>query len=181
MTTIRVGKRERFTIVPRETVNDPRLSFRARGVLLWLLDKPDDWHTNADQIAQVGREGRDAVRAALKELLDAGYMRRNQFRLPNGKWASEVTVFEVAPSAVTGNQRRLTSAGQPSTVSQALTTKTVTNTVLSKAQKHGQSLAALSRHDAQDVADGYDDEEARGAFLAAWEACQDQLRSEGVA
>ncbi len=38
MSTFRIARRRKFTTIAQETVNDERLSFRARGILLWLLD-----------------------------------------------------------------------------------------------------------------------------------------------
>lgn len=94
MTTIRVSKRTRFTVIDRATVNDDQLSYRARGVLLWLLDKPDDWQTDANAIARAGTEGRDAVRAALKELETCGYLSRQTKQGEGGRWQTEVFVRE---------------------------------------------------------------------------------------
>lgn len=68
--------REKFLVVGSATINDERLSFRARGILLWLLEKPDNWTVRSEAIARAGREGRDAVRAALLELERCGYLRR---------------------------------------------------------------------------------------------------------
>jgi len=132
VTTIRVAQRKRFTSIDRDTVNDPTLSFRARGVLLWLLDKPDDWKANADQIAKAGREGRDAVRAALKELQDHRYIEYRNWRdETTGVWQSEWIVRE--------RPKRLTSDGEPALVSRSgepgPLTKTDTETVPSEASR----------------------------------------------
>lgn len=95
MTTIRVSKRPRYTAVDRRTLNDMRLSFRARGVLVWLLDKPDDWKTTAELVTTQGTEGREAVRTALRELETFGYLvRRKWRRVDNGQWTVEWTVYE---------------------------------------------------------------------------------------
>ena len=76
MTTLRIAKRDRFTVVDQRTVNDDRLSFRARGILVWLLDKSDGWRVDSEQLAAAAKEGRDAVRTALNELVAAGYIVR---------------------------------------------------------------------------------------------------------
>jgi hypothetical protein len=70
------------------------VSYRAKGILLWLLDKPDDWRTNADAITRAGTEGRDAVRVALCELEDAGYLVREKHQNENGQWSTFVSVYE---------------------------------------------------------------------------------------
>jgi hypothetical protein len=113
VTTIRVARRRKFTSVDRAAVNDSRLSFRARGVLVWLLDKPDDWTTNADKITAAGKEGRDATRAALHELEGCGYLTRRRWRDDSdGKYHSEWTVRERPAGA---EPLPISSAGFPPT------------------------------------------------------------------
>lgn len=94
MTTIRVERRRRFTTIDRSVANDQRLSFRARGLLVWLLDKPDDWRVNSTQIANHCPEGRDAVRAALAELEQCGYLTRQRVQGSKGRWCTDVVVHE---------------------------------------------------------------------------------------
>lgn len=94
MTILRVSTRERFTVVDRRTINDDRLSYRARGVLVWLLDKPDNWTVNSRLIARQGTEGRDALRTALKELEEFGYIERTPVQNEQGQWANECLVRE---------------------------------------------------------------------------------------
>ncbi len=59
--------------MPMETLEDDRLSWRSRGVLIGLLGKPDGWDVRADAIARAGKEGREAILAALNELGEFGY------------------------------------------------------------------------------------------------------------
>jgi hypothetical protein len=109
MSTIRVAKRHRFTSVHRDTINDASLSFRARGLLIYLLDKPDDWRVNSEAIERAGREGREAVRASLRELEAAGYLERTRTRdCRTGKWMTEAVIHE---RPVTGSRRRVPDAG----------------------------------------------------------------------
>jgi hypothetical protein len=75
-------------------VNDQRLSFKARGILIWLLDKPDDWVTSAERIESQGMEGRKAIRSALKELEAFGYLARIKYRDQLHRWQTEWTVYE---------------------------------------------------------------------------------------
>lgn len=98
MTTIRVARRRRHTTVDRRAINDERLSFRARGVLVWLLDKPDNWRTDSVALARAGKEGREAVRSALRELEEHGYLVRSRTRDERGRWVTVVEVHEVPPT-----------------------------------------------------------------------------------
>lgn len=121
MTTIRVERRQRFTTVSRKLVNDNRLSFRALGLLVWLLDKPDDWRVNSTQIANQCVEGRDAVRSAMAELERCGYLTRQRIQGSKGRWCTEVVVREVPPT-----DDGIPGVGQPGVGFPGANTKTVT-------------------------------------------------------
>lgn len=104
-----------FVVLPNSAVNDSRLSFRARGLLAYMLGRPPGWSYNADRLAATTTEGRDAVRAAMRELTRLGYYRATRVRLERGRF---LTITEVAqspdlmpPSAVTGGG--FPAAGQP--------------------------------------------------------------------
>lgn len=99
MSTFRVVKRDRYTSIARGTINDDRLSFRARGVLVWLLDKPDDWSATRESIAAASTDGVTAVRSALRELASFGYLVRTKVRLPDGRMVTETMIHEVPPEA----------------------------------------------------------------------------------
>lgn len=67
---------QQFTVMKNNVLRDDRISFRARGVLAAILSRPDDWRTSAELLAKQsgGREGRDAIASAMKELREAGYL-----------------------------------------------------------------------------------------------------------
>lgn len=59
-----------------DLVDNPALSFRARGVLLHLLDTPGHTRLGSIAIAAAGTEGRDQIRKSLVELESVGFVRR---------------------------------------------------------------------------------------------------------
>ena len=67
---------DHFTVIPNAWVRDPNLSRRARGLLAELLSHKEGWKVSTDSLWRAGPEGRDAVRKAVQELEDAGYLRR---------------------------------------------------------------------------------------------------------
>lgn len=108
-----------FTILSNAVLNDDRLSFRARGVLIWLLSKPDDWRTRSDSIAaQSPTEGRDAIRSALRELAELGYLAREKFQNELGQWCTVQTIYE-EPVIIPGPEKNRPAATR-TTVIQAL-------------------------------------------------------------
>lgn len=86
-----------FTILDNEPINDDQLSFRALGLLTFLLSKPDGWRVNALDLSKgEGREGREALRTALAELQKRGYMVRTRYQDDRGWWITETTVYDTA-------------------------------------------------------------------------------------
>lgn len=92
----RAASRDRYLIIAKTSVEDERLSFRARGVLTFILSKPDHWRVRADHLASCSpEEGRRAVLTAMAELRAAGYMRTVKTQDPEtGLWRSETLVYE---------------------------------------------------------------------------------------
>lgn len=81
-----------FVIIANKVLQDQRLSFRARGVLAYLLSRPDDWDIAVERVARDGTEGRDATGKAFHELQATGYLFRDRLTHANGQksWIHEV-------------------------------------------------------------------------------------------
>ena len=88
-----------FTRVPNAAVNDDRLDLKARGLLLLMLSKPDGWTFRERNLAQSAGVGRDQLRAAMKTLMDCGYVVRKH-EAQDGK--PPVVVTEVYDSPEVG-------------------------------------------------------------------------------
>jgi hypothetical protein len=93
---IRRGERPQanFTILSNELLQDERLSYRARGVLVEILSHPDNWRVSRELLAKRGKEGRNAVGTAINELIECGYATREKRQGKNGKWETEVVVYD---------------------------------------------------------------------------------------
>lgn len=90
----RVEKPRGWTSIPNETIEDASLSWRARGILAYLLSRPENWETDSERIAARGKEGRDAVRTALTELETARYLFRVKVQGAGGHWATEYVLYD---------------------------------------------------------------------------------------
>ena len=91
---VRVVKRSHFTIISNVPLNDGRLSWEARGLLAWLISKPNTWIVNPKAIARRGRTGRDRVKRMLAELTANGYLVRTRHRSGDGQFRWESIVYE---------------------------------------------------------------------------------------
>lgn len=82
-----------FFVMHNATAQDNSLSWAARGMLAYLLSKPEGWTTSMADITRQSKAGKKACQTAFKELLDAGYAVRNQEHR-NGRLVWETTVHD---------------------------------------------------------------------------------------
>jgi hypothetical protein len=83
-----------FTVLPNEALRDVRLSFKARGLLAYILSMPDHWATSSEALARQGPDGRDSVRSGLRELRALGYVVLEKRQQAGGRWITDVIVHE---------------------------------------------------------------------------------------
>ncbi len=79
-----------FYLLNKRTSEDTRLSWGARGLLVYLLGKPDHWkvsvaHLRKETAQSAKPTGRDGIYAMLEELIAAGYVQREQGRCEGGR------------------------------------------------------------------------------------------------
>ena len=104
---IRVKKRpSNFVMMDKTFLEDDRLSYKAKGLLAYLLSKPDDWKVIVGNLVNSSKDGKASVYAGLKELKECGYYEKVPVRNEQGtriiRWES--TVYEVPISLLTDFQ-----------------------------------------------------------------------------
>ncbi|OIB03491.1 replication protein [Paenibacillus sp. LC231] len=78
---VRVSKRDSgYTILDPFFLSDERLTWKAKGLLAYLLSKPSNWRVYIGDLVKRSKDGRDAVYSAIKELEICGYVERRQTR-----------------------------------------------------------------------------------------------------
>lgn len=82
---IRVANREQFVVVLTKTVQDDTLSWKARGILIYLLSLPDNWQMYVSDLINRAPDKETSVRTGLKELEKAGYLTKQRTRDSKGK------------------------------------------------------------------------------------------------
>jgi hypothetical protein len=86
--------KENFTIVSNQVIRNTQLSWKARGLLIYLLSQPDHWRTSTARLAAMAPDGIHAVRSGMTELEQAGYIRRVKMQRPNGQWQTTTIVYD---------------------------------------------------------------------------------------
>jgi hypothetical protein len=82
MNTIKVKKDKNnpYVMLNKEPLNDTRLSWKAKGLLSYLLSLPDNWEIKVSDLKNRSKDGRDATSAAMKELEVLGYLSKKVIR-----------------------------------------------------------------------------------------------------
>jgi hypothetical protein len=83
---VRIQKKQhRYTILDNTGLQDPRLSFKAKGILAYLLTKPDNWEVSLPELIQASSDGEHTVQTGLKELQAQGYAKLVPIRGDRGR------------------------------------------------------------------------------------------------
>lgn len=86
------NNRENFTIINNEILRRKDVSWKAKGILAYIMQLPSDWEIYLEELQNNATDGRDSFRSGWKELQEAGYVRRYPVR-DQGKiveWRTEV-------------------------------------------------------------------------------------------
>lgn len=83
------------TIISRSLLQDSRLSFKARGILNYLLSLPPDWTVNLSHLAESSPQGIKSIRSSFKELRNFGYAKLDWVKDENNKIRSQYFVSEL--------------------------------------------------------------------------------------
>ncbi|GAQ18000.1 DNA-binding protein [Oceanobacillus picturae] len=92
---VRVKKNSNFVVMDKTALNDKSLTWKAKGIMAFMLSKPDDWVFYLDEIAKNSADGMASFRSGFNELKKAGYVKRVQKRDENGKFIWETIVYEI--------------------------------------------------------------------------------------
>jgi len=103
----RAPNRDRWVTVDNRAVEDPRLSLKAKGLLAYLLSRPDNWRASPEHLATTTSSGEYAIRNALNELRDCGYAKLTRPRGDKGlisgtEWVISELPTEIAVSPMSG-------------------------------------------------------------------------------
>ena len=84
-----------FVQIRNDVVRDRRLSYKARGLLAYILSFPDNYRITSDALSDASDvDGRTAVLSGLAELREAGYLVTETVRDAKGTFAKRSHVFD---------------------------------------------------------------------------------------
>ena len=92
---IKTKKDKNYTVLDNTFIQDLRLTWKAKGLMTYLLSLPDDWCIHLSELEEHAADGKDSLKTAIKELKIYGYLIATQKKNEAGRFCETVyTVIE---------------------------------------------------------------------------------------
>lgn len=104
-----------FTITNNQLIRDDRLSWKARGIFTYLWSMSDGWDFRVNEVSRHAKDGRDSLRAGLKELEEYGYLKRHYKQSNGGKLDGYEWILNDTPAAGKSAENSIESNEIPAT------------------------------------------------------------------
>lgn len=92
---IRSKRNTPFVQIDKTGPEDKTLSWKAKGILAYILCKHDDWQIYISELSKNSKDGKDSTRTGINELIKAGYIVRKRIHDESGKFAGyDYQVYE---------------------------------------------------------------------------------------
>lgn len=102
------SKRKRnFTTVSNDYLRDENLSWKAKGLITYIMSLPPDWDLNISDLKKRSKDGRDSTSTGIQELIENGYCTRVLKRDEKGRvlgydyTVSDIKEFENSDCPIT--------------------------------------------------------------------------------
>lgn len=99
--TVRKSKKHPYLIMDKTGLQDGKLSWKAKGILAYLLSLPDDRQVYITELVKHSKDWRDSTSAGIKELMENWYIVRSQTKGEKGKF--DWYDYDIYEKPVTGN------------------------------------------------------------------------------
>jgi len=100
-----------FVIVNRSVVNDKNLTFKAKGLLAYLLDKPSRWKFSLNGICSQTKEGVNSIRNGLRELVLEGYLEVKKVKNEKNRYSGCNWIITQYPKKSEENSKKVSMSG----------------------------------------------------------------------
>lgn len=100
---IRVSKNKNnpYVQINRTVLNDTRLSWKAKGMMAYMLSMPDDWVFYREELIKHSTDGKDSFNSGFKELEKYGYVKVTRIIGERGRVSHwETVIYETPPAKV---------------------------------------------------------------------------------
>lgn len=94
MAVFRIEKNTNYTVMSNYHLRDKKLTFKAKGMLSFMLSLPDNWDYSLNGLCSVSKEGIKAIRSILQELEQQKYLKRMCTHTETGCFDYDYYIYE---------------------------------------------------------------------------------------
>lgn len=94
MQVFRVEKNRNYTTMSNYHLIDKKLSYKAKGLLSFMLSLPDTWDYSMNGLVSVSKENIGSIRTILHELEENRYLIRSRYQNNKGQFQYEYSIYE---------------------------------------------------------------------------------------
>ena len=95
MSVFKIEKNNNYTVMSNHHLRDRNLSYKAKGLLSFMLSLPEDWDYSLAGLCSISKENRDGIRSILKELQEHHYVEIEKFRGDKGYFEYNYLIYEI--------------------------------------------------------------------------------------
>ena len=93
---LRIIRKNNFTAVNNDFIRDEKLSWKAKGIIIYVMSLPEGWKLHLAELSKHSKDGRDSTNNGIRELIENGYCSRRELRDSRGMFAGyEYTISDV--------------------------------------------------------------------------------------
>jgi len=94
MSVFKIEKNRNYTTMSNYHLRDKNLSFKAKGLLSFMLSLPENWDYSMNGLVSVSKENIGAIRTILKELEDNKFLQRIKYQNEKGLFKYDYKIYE---------------------------------------------------------------------------------------
>ena len=95
MSVFKIEKNKNYTVMSNYHLRDRDLSYKAKGLLSFMLSLPEDWDYSLAGLCSISKESRDRIRSILKELQEHHYVEIEKIRGDKGYFEYNYLIYEI--------------------------------------------------------------------------------------
>ena len=95
MAIFKIEKNKNYTVMSNYHLRDKNLSYKAKGLLSFMLSLPEDWDYSLAGLCAISKESKDGIRTILKELQEYYYLVIEKSRNDKGLFEYNYLIYEV--------------------------------------------------------------------------------------
>lgn len=95
MSIFKIEKTRDYTVMSNYHLRDKNLSYKAKGLLSFMLSLPTDWDYSLRGLEAISKESIKAIRNILQELENNKYLIRTRMQDENGRFYYDYSIYEV--------------------------------------------------------------------------------------